>query len=124
MSVESEPPQPDPVINLSVIEELRGLGGDEDPGLVLELIETFLDDAPRHRGEMIRAHDEGDLVRMQRAAHTLKSSSASMGSIALRQLCREMEAAAREGDAETYHRLTDPCHGAFRNFVQALRAVE
>jgi len=123
MSIESDPPQPETVINLTVIDDLRELGGDEDPGLVFDLIETFLEDAPRHLREMIRAFDEGDLDRMQRAAHTLKSSSASMGGIALHEVCRDMETAARGGDTRTYHRLTDTCHEAFREFEQALRAV-
>lgn len=112
------------VLDLDVIAELRELGGDDDPGLLLELIETFIEDAPRLLAEMERAFEDSDLERMERAAHTLKSSSASMGGLVLCGVCSEMEAAAREGDTQVYQLETARCRSAFRVFEAALRALD
>ena len=123
MSSAFDPDQETEIINLAVIEELRELGGEDEPGLLLELIEIFLSDAPNYLREMTRAFDDGDLKRMERAAHTLKSSSANMGSTVLRELCLWMEDAARRGDSETYQQLTEPCSIAYREFEGALRKI-
>lgn len=42
-----------------------------------------------------------DLAGVRHVAHTLKSSSASIGALRLAQLCAEIEHMIRQGDAET-----------------------
>ena len=45
------------------------------------------------------AHRAGDRNAIRLVAHTLKSSSASIGALRLSQLCAQIEAAIRQGDA-------------------------
>ena len=113
-----------PILDLDVIEGLRELGGEEDPGLVLELIEMFLDDAPKHLAAMARALEEGDLEVMMRSAHTLKSASANMGVMLLNQVCRDLEAAARMQDLEGYRAMVGACQSAYEESAQALRGLQ
>jgi len=108
------------VLDLSVIEELRELGGEEEPDLVLELIGIFLEDTPKRLAEMTSALEEGNLEGMLRAAHTLKSSAANMGGLALRDVCIEMERTAKAGERDEYQRLTAECQSAFAEFEKAL----
>jgi HPt (histidine-containing phosphotransfer) domain-containing protein len=72
---------------------------------------------------MTCAFDDIDHERMLRAAHTLKSSSANMGSLALSDACREMERAAQAGDMNEYRRMTEVCLTAYREFEAALREI-
>ena len=83
------------VLDARVLDDLRALGGADDPGLLTELIELFLRDAPERIAEIEGALERGDAASLERAAHTLKSSSANLGATSLSALCREIEAAAR-----------------------------
>lgn len=112
-----------PVLDTAVIDGLRELGGDEDPGLVLELIEMFLDDAPSRLSEMMKGLEVGDLELMTRSVHTLKSSAANMGAMLLSSICKEMEAAAREQDVARYAAMTEACRQAYDRSASALREV-
>jgi len=112
-----------PVLDTAVIEGLRELGGDDDPGLVLELIEMFLDDAPSRLSEMMQGLEAGDLELMTRSAHTLKSSAANMGAMLLSSICKELEAAARAQDVARYAAMTEACQEIYDRSEKALREI-
>ena len=78
-------------IDQNVLDELSRSVGD-DPEFLRELVETYLDDAPS-QVEAIRAGlADGNVEPVNRAAHTLKSNSASVGAMTLAELSRELEA--------------------------------
>lgn len=115
---------PDPqVLDLTVIDGLRELGGDEDPQLLFELIELFLEDAPARLSEMELALAARDLEGMRRASHTLKSSSANMGAVLFTRLCQDLESAARENDAQTFRALHATSRAAYNEFEAALEQL-
>lgn len=111
------------LIDMSVLEDLRALGGCEDPGLLQELIELFLDDAPRRLDEMKLGLCEGDYSLMQRSAHTLKSSSANLGAARLSEICRTLEFAARDEDKATYEALIEGCFSVYVESERKLREI-
>ena len=111
------------VLDAKVIEGLRELGGSDEPELLMEIIELYLDDAPRLLTEMLRSLDCENLDVMQRSAHTLKSSSANIGGVLLSRVCLAMECAAREMNREEYRRLTIVCQDAFGDLKRALRQI-
>ena len=96
------------VLDMAVIDSLKELGGEDDPGLLTELIDLFLADAPTYMVMLREAIESDDPAAMERAAHTLKSSSANIGALQLSELCRELEAAGRgqcvSGSAVIYQR--------------------
>ncbi|MEW5721632.1 MAG: Hpt domain-containing protein [Thermodesulfobacteriota bacterium] len=70
------------------------------------------------RGEAIgQALGAGDLARAAREAHTLKSSSASLGALECRDILVKLEQAARAGDLDTAARHYE----GFKNTVKRLR---
>lgn len=79
------------------VRSLNDLVGD-DPELIAELVDAFLEEAPIRLGELRTGLREGDPVLAGRAAHTLKSNGYTFGALALGDLCRELETAARNGD--------------------------
>ncbi len=111
------------LLDAEVIESLRELGGDDDPGLVQELIEMFLEDAPQRLDEMLQGLESGDYDLMQRSAHTLKSSAANMGAMVLSQVCKRMEAAAREQNKDSYEGMVEACREAYASSEEAMRNV-
>jgi HPt (histidine-containing phosphotransfer) domain-containing protein len=66
-------------------------------GFVVELIDTFRDDARELITALRRAVPASDLDAVRRAAHSLKSTSESLGAVGLAALARDLEAAARAG---------------------------
>ena len=67
---------------------------------VAELIETFSDDARALIATLRRALTEADLDAFRRAAHSLKSTSESLGAGALATRARELETMARAGSLQ------------------------
>jgi HPt (histidine-containing phosphotransfer) domain-containing protein len=70
-------------------------GGDLD--FVDEIADTYAADAPLQVDAIKAAADAGDDDALVAPAHTLKSSSASVGATRLSALARELETAARSG---------------------------
>ena len=82
---------PAPVLDPSMLEELRHIAGSE----AATIVRLFLEDAPRLVRQMERASAAPDLEAMREAAHALKSSSANVGALALSAVARRIEAGAR-----------------------------
>ena len=78
------------VIDVEVLDELERSVGD-DRQFVRELVETYLDDTPKLIANIRSGIADGDVERTNRAAHTLKSNSASVGAMGLSAMARELE---------------------------------
>ena len=78
--------------------ELLEIVSDGDNELLIELIDSYLEDAP----ELIKSIQEGiaksEASLLQRAAHTLKSSSASLGAATLSEFCKQLELMGSNGE--------------------------
>ena len=96
-------------LDLNVIGGLRELGGEDDPGLLLELIDAFLVDSPSRMAAIDLAVSDLDAEALTAAAHGLKSSAANMGANRVSELCLKLEALGRseglEGAAELLQEL-------------------
>ena len=88
------------ILDMRVIATLKELGGDDEPDLVIELIGLFLQDAPLRMKEIESSLQSGDIALLERAAHTLKSSSANIGAARLSASCKSMEELARRKSVE------------------------
>jgi HPt (histidine-containing phosphotransfer) domain-containing protein len=65
--------------------------------MLADLIECYLEEAPKLLQSMITAATTKEAMQLQRAAHTLKGSSAGIGATNLANLCQELEAMCRAG---------------------------
>lgn len=77
-------------------ELLDAVGGDWT--FVAELVDAFRTDAPAQVAAMRAGLDAADAAGLAAAAHTLKSSSASLGATRLSARCAELEVAGRRGE--------------------------
>ncbi|EIJ41645.1 signal transduction histidine kinase [Beggiatoa alba B18LD] len=80
-------------------ESLTQLVGDER-ALLLELVETYLRDSQLLVENIQTYPEKQDLNIVERASHSLKSSSASLGAIELSEWCRQIEAHARQAETQ------------------------
>ena len=68
-----------------------------DSATLVELLDAYLDDSPQLIEQMRAGLAAGDIERVRRAAHSLKSNSASLGARRLANVSRELEMVAKSG---------------------------
>jgi histidine phosphotransfer protein HptB len=80
-------------IDVTVFEELKQMSGAD---FIDELVDTFLEDAPKLFVELKAALKADNADSFRRAAHSLKSNSATFGARHLSEQARELEMMGKE----------------------------
>jgi CheY-like chemotaxis protein len=75
---------------------LESVGGDRE--FLDEVLATYCQDAPVQIAALQSAQAVGDADALRRAAHSLKSTSASVGAVRLAAACKELETLAKAGE--------------------------
>ncbi len=88
-----------PVIDLAVLARLVAPNGTLKPALAIELIDLFLSDAAIQRATLTQTDPPVSLEARAKIAHSLKSSSATMGARRLSSLCEDYQRQAPRGPA-------------------------
>ncbi len=78
----------EPTIDRATYDELKETAGAE---FVLELVDTFLTEAPLLLEELRRSFGQREADAFRRAAHSLKSNANTFGALALGAMARELE---------------------------------
>ncbi len=79
---------------------LHALGDPSDPEsaeFMIDLIDSYLEDAPSLLTEISAAVTDNDLDSLEHNAHTLKSICFSLGAMPLGDICKKLESQARSG---------------------------
>ncbi|MBE0620471.1 MAG: response regulator [Burkholderiales bacterium] len=93
----ASPAESGETLDESALDALRALDKDGSRGVVRRVFDIYLKNAPVLIAEMQAGATKNDLDRMSRAAHSLKSSSRSVGAVNLADICRKLERSANEG---------------------------
>ena len=93
----SAPGVPPVTLDATALARLRELDPDGRHGVVVRVLEAFETSLGRLLGQLREEPDAGDAAVVAGIAHTLKSSSASVGALALSASCAEIERRLREG---------------------------
>jgi PAS domain S-box-containing protein len=97
------------VLDAAVLEELRLMGGEGANDLMLDLIDSYLEIVPDLMSAIATGVEQLDYEAFYRAAHSLKSSSASLGANYLADLCQALEGLGRsqisDGVAELWSQV-------------------
>ena len=91
--------QRNPAIDSSVLQAVVEMIGADEPGVMLDLIDTYLQDSQQQVTDLERAIAAGDYKTLHRMAHSMKSSSATFGATALSKMCESLERSAKDGCA-------------------------
>ena len=78
----------EPTIDRAILDELKEAAGAE---FVVELIDTFLTEAPLMLAELARSFAQREADAFRRAAHSLKSNANTFGARALGAMAKELE---------------------------------
>jgi two-component system, sensor histidine kinase and response regulator len=85
-------------VDQEALARLRRLQGEDEPDIVADLAGMFLNDAHSRLVAVEEALQKGDVPAVERAAHTLKGGSGSMGARRMSGLCAQLEHVGASGD--------------------------
>ncbi len=87
-------------LDMHILDELRALGGDDDPDFLASVIDQFLNDIPRHLDGIRQAIEHHDAESLMKIAHGLKGSCRNIGAKPLADVCFALEQLGRGGSTE------------------------
>ena len=108
------------VIDRRIVEELLADG--RDGGLPV-LIRSFGEDGPDHVESVLQGLEDQDLVRVQRAALSLRGVAGNLGAQGLLQVCERLHAASRRYEWQEVRELTGELKARFEEAFQALERL-
>jgi HPt (histidine-containing phosphotransfer) domain-containing protein len=101
---------------------LDATGG--DPAFLAEMIDSYLADSVDLFAAIDAALASGRTDEVRRAAHSLKSNSATFGAMSLADTCRQIEERAKAGDLDgTVVSLIESASAEFVRVRDVLRAT-
>lgn len=89
-----------PAIDGATFDRLRELDPDGRRGFLQQVLQTYARTLERQLGVLGEAASAGDVARAGEVAHALKSSSASVGALALSSCCALLERLSRGNDPQ------------------------
>jgi HPt (histidine-containing phosphotransfer) domain-containing protein len=104
------------LIDLPTFTALQEAAGAE---FVVELVDTFLEEAPGMLAELRSAQAAGTADAFRRAAHSLKSNSNTFGATRLGELARELEQGGMIADGAPL----DALEAEYQRAAAALKAL-
>jgi HPt (histidine-containing phosphotransfer) domain-containing protein len=107
-------------LDMDTFEELKAISGDD---FINELVDTYLDDAPKLLQDMKKALQAGDADSFRRAAHSLKSNSATFGAMRLSGLAKELEMLGKEGKLDEARPRMQPLEQAVEAVSAELKGL-
>ncbi len=110
-----------PILDEQVLDELRASVGGDD-AFVADLAATYVEEGSRQVAEVEAAGAAGDTEAIVRPAHSLKSSSASLGAARMARISRQIESAGREGRRDALAQLVADARRTWDETVHELRA--
>lgn len=111
------------VLDSKTVQMLKALGGDDDPSLYRDLVDTFIADSPHRIDSIELAAREGNVEQLMREAHGLKSSCGNMGAVALTALCRALERAGAEKRVDDARELASHLRADYDRAIDAMLAA-
>ncbi|MFN0301124.1 MAG: ATP-binding protein [Burkholderiales bacterium] len=91
----------EPVVDRNALKVISALQRPDAPNILEKVVGKYLSGAPRLLAAMQDSAQSGDIAGVERAAHTLKSSSTTVGAMRVAALCRGIEQQARNHIAPT-----------------------
>ena len=110
------------ILDAKALQALRDMLGEDARQLLSEVIDSYLEEAPQLLAAMKAAIDSGDGAALRLAAHTLKSSSATIGATRFSSLCKELEALGKRGSTSASPAWEQQLQQEYENVKRALQA--
>lgn len=95
------------ILDHEILNGIREMGGSHGNQILTQVIEEFLEDLPQQVKAIESAIAQLDAEALRKSAHSLRSSSANLGGIALSEFCAELERLAQAGEVTSAMKQLD-----------------
>ena len=112
---------PEDCIDGAALDRLRRVGQDN---LVKQMIDIYLDYAPKMLHNALAGEQSGDCLAIEHAMHSLKSSAGHIGASAVHDLARRLESLARNKELESLKPLLRELETAFEKARRRLEELK
>jgi HPt (histidine-containing phosphotransfer) domain-containing protein len=109
-------------IDAAALNQIRALQRPNAPNIVHKIINSYLKDTPQLLEAARKAISQDDASTLYRTAHSLKSTSATLGARNLAALCKELEAIGRAQTTATAGVLLVAIEQEYTQVEEALKA--
>lgn len=99
-SVATPSDQENEILDLAILNTLREIEAESQPGFLAELIGIFHADAPAQMEQLRAALQSRNAAGVEKIAHRLKGASANIGAKQMKQVCSRIEQSGREDRLE------------------------
>lgn len=117
------PETPAGLLDPASLQRLRELDPSGDNGVLERVLRTFESSLGRLLAQARRAQGAHDPGTVRHVAHTLKSSSASVGALELSRRCADIESRLRAQRDSDLDALLDGMHAEGERVLSAVRAM-
>ena len=111
-----------PVLDEGVLEDLRASVGD-DQAFIVDLVETYVTEGATNLDGILAAAAAGDPEAIVPPAHTLMSSSASLGAMRISAIARGLEEAGRAGVSDGLAEAAELARSTWLETLEAFAAA-
>jgi hypothetical protein len=111
------------MLDAGALDKLRALDPGGRSGVLLRVLGTFEGSLKRLMTQFDAARTANDLPMLRHVAHTLRSSSASIGALALSHACLEVEMRIRDGRTDDMAGALDAMAAESGRAASAVRAM-
>ena len=123
MSFSVNASDPSSVLDAADLARLAELDPQGSAGLVQRVLSTYANALERSRQELMLARQPLQHEPLRHLAHTLKSSSASVGALALSALCAQVEHNVRSQEAGDIAKLLDAMQVEMQRVAGAIQTM-
>jgi HPt (histidine-containing phosphotransfer) domain-containing protein len=109
-------------LNHAALDELRSLDPDGSAGILAQIINVYLGDAPKLIAQIQTALAAKDIPTMTRHAHSLKSASLSVGASRVGEIASTIESGGRNNNVDDCPALLMALTAEFSAAKQLLQA--
>jgi HPt (histidine-containing phosphotransfer) domain-containing protein len=111
------------VLDAAALARLSELDPQGNGALLQRVLATYANSLERTRNELVRVRQPLQPEALRHLAHTLKSSSASVGALALSALCAQVEQHARSPQPGDIGTLLDAMEAEMQRVAGAVQAM-
>ncbi|NKB35303.1 MAG: response regulator [Pseudomonadales bacterium] len=111
------------IISSTHLEKLRALQRTDKPSVIVRMADIYLQESGKHIDGIREGLIEGDAARIESCAHTLKSSTANVGSTKLPTLFKSIERKAKSGDLDAVSQLFETVQAQSMALNESLQSI-
>jgi HPt (histidine-containing phosphotransfer) domain-containing protein len=112
------------VLDRAALDRLRELDPGGRAGLLARVLSSYAQSLTRLLDEFGAARRSGDVQALRHIAHTLKSSSASVGALQMSAQCADIERRVRDGQQDGLEPLLDDMAAEGARMLRALLSLD